>query len=302
MLEAEKWFKEKIKDRIWIQFQARGGHLDGTMTGGDEEAGLYKFPTFGRMDSYELTGAIQPVPAGNAGMDMVEVRPKDFEASAWWRRQDIYKMGPNAVEAMAKTLTMAIRRRRDNIKIDALHLFTAGTATQDIGGANDLPDPIAFEQARAEIAATGADDMDVGGVFCPIPEMWMSQLCLFEEWKNAKFQGTDNLPWSKAMRDKAKTVRGVNYFTMPDEMFRSDDGGTSIITHMWAQSAIGAETPISQELPSITQHHELEGSPWLMKNWLSGCAVGIQREAVKKIRFKKLVELERIPVLTQEAA
>lgn len=302
MLEAEKWFKEKIKDMVWMQFQAMGGHLDGTMVGGDEQAGTYKFPTFGRFDTYELTGAIQEVQGSNAEMDIVSVAPRDFEASAWWRDQDIYKMGPNMQAAMARALTMAIRRRRDWIKIEALHKFTAGTATQDIGGAALLPDPILLEQGRAEIAATGADDMDIGGVFCPVPEMWMSQLCLYEEWKNAKFRGADNLPWSKAMREKAKTVRGVHYFTMPDEMFQSDDNGSSIITHMWAHTALGAETPLSQELPSITQHHDREGSPWLMKNRVSGCAVGIQRNAVKKIRFKKLTALERIPVLTEEKA
>jgi hypothetical protein len=299
MLEAEAWFKEKIKDLISIQYQAIGGYLDGTMMGGDEQAGTYKFPILGRLQAVKLTGAIQPVQAGNADMDTVSVSPEDFEASTWIRTQDIYKMGPNAQAGLARLLTMAIRRKRDEIKIDALHTFTAATVSQDIGGSGTTPDPILLEQGRAEIAATGADDMELGSVFCPLPEMWMSQLCLYDEWKNAKFVGSDDLPWAKSMRNRAKTVRGVNYFTMPDEMFRSDDGGTSLITHMWAQSALGAETPWNQEAPEFSKHPEMEGSPWLGKVGVGGAAVGIQRQGVKKIRFAKLAALQRIPILTE---
>lgn len=301
-LEAEAWFKEKIKDLISIQYQAVGGHLDGTMMGGDEEAGTYKFPIIGRLAAVELTGAIQPVQAGEADMDTVSVAPKDFEAAAWIRKQDIYKMGPNQQAALARLLTMAIRRKRDEIKRDALHTFTAATATQDIGGAAVTPDPLLLSTARMQIAATGADDFALGTVFCPLMESWMEQLCQYREWNDARYTGPDDLPWAKQNREKAKTIRGVHYFTMPDEMFLSDDDGTSFITHMWAQSAIGAETPWSEEAPDFTRHPQMEGTPWLGKTGVGGCAVGIQRAAVKKIRFKKLTDLERIAILTETAA
>jgi hypothetical protein len=301
-LEAEAWFKEKIKDLINVQYQAIGGHLDGTMMGGDEEAGTYKFPIIGRLKAVKLTGAIQPVQAGEAEMTTVQMSPEDFEASAWVRTQDLYKMGPNQQQGLARLLTMAIRRTRDEIKRDALHKFTEDVPTQDIGGANVIINPMALETARAEIAATGADDFDLGTVFCPIPEMWMSQLCQYKQWNDADYRGPSDLPWSKAAREKAKTVRGVHYFTMPDEMFLSDDDEVSILTHMWARSAVGAETPWSKEAPNFTQHHEFEGSPWLGKTSVGGCAVGIQRKGVKKIRFQKITEITEIPILTKEAA
>jgi hypothetical protein len=301
-LEAETWFKEIIRDLIAVQYQAVGGYLDGTMTGGDLEAGTYKFPIIGRLEAVLLTGAIQPVQAGEADLDIVSVSPSDYEASAWVRKQDLYKMGPNQQAGLAKLLTMAIKRKRDQIKRDALHTFTAATATQDIGGSTTLINPRLLEQGRAEIAATGADDMSLGGVFCPLMEKWMSQLCQYKEWNDARYVGSNDLPWSKAMRDRAKTVRGVHYFTMPDEMFLSDDSGTSYITHMWGVSAVGAETPWNQEAPEFTKHPQMEGSPWLGKTGVGGAAVGIMRNGVKKIRFKAQTTIDEVPILTQEAA
>lgn len=299
MLEAEAWFRELIKDQISIQYQAVGGYLDGTMMGGDAEAGTYKFPIIGRLSAVKLTGAIQPVQAGNADMDIVSVTPDDFEASTWIRTQDIYKMGPNARSGLGTLLTMAIRRKADQIKLDALNTFTAATVTEDIGGSSTLIDPLLLEQGRAEIAATGADDMRLGSVFCPLMEKWMSQLCQYEEWADAEYRGSEDLPWSKAMRERAKTVRGVHYFTMPDENFTTDDGGTSYISHMYARSALGAETPWNQAAPEFTKHPEFEGSPWLGKVGLGGCAVGIQRTGVKKLRFAAQTTIDRIAVLTE---
>jgi len=302
MLQAENWFKEKIKDLISIQYQAIGGHLDGTMMGGDEQAGTYKFPIIGRLQAVKLTGAIQPVQAGSAEMDIVSVSPEDFEASTYIRTQDIYKMGPNAQSSLAQLLTMAIRRKRDEIKIDALHTFTSATATQDIGGTAVTIDPLHLAKGRMQIAATGADDFSLGTVFCPLMEAWMEQLCQYKEWADADYKGPADLPWAQQNRERAKTVRGVHYFTMPDEMFRSDDGGTSYITHMYAKSAVGAETPWNKEAPQFVQQFQMEGSPWLGKVGVGGAALGIQRKGVKKLRFKAQTDLERIAILTESVS
>lgn len=301
MLEAEKWFKEKIKDLISVQYQAVGGFLDGTMMGGDEQAGTYKFPKIGRLESYQITSAIQDVGGGEAALDMISVSPTDWEASAWLGKEDIYKMGPNAQAALAQLLTYAIARRRDYIKLQALADFTASTATQDIGDSSTLINPFDLETARAEIAGTGADDMRLGSVFCALPEMWMSQLCQYKEWARAEFKGSDDLPWAKSMRERAKTVRGVHYFTMPDEYFTDLglDNSSDIVTFMWARSAMGAETPWNQEAPEFQKVFHKEGSKWLGKVGLGGAAVGIQRPGVKKLRFQKISAVQEVPMLTQ---
>lgn len=293
MEQAPNWFREVIKDKITIQYQAKGGYLDGTMMAGDTEANVVKFPIIGRVEATELTGAIQKIQTGNADMTTVQVIMKDFEASAWIRSQDKYKMGPNEQDGVARLLTMAIKRRGDRIKLDALDTFTPGAP--DIGTGAELIDITFLEQGRAEIAAAGEIDDDE--YFCPLPELWMSQLLFYKEFADAKYVGPENAPFSKAMRQKARTVRDVHYFTMPDEYFKGIDAN-SLDTWMWAKSAMGAETPWNKEQPSFTSHADYEGTPLLGKVGMGGAAIGIQRKGVKRLRFKKITAPERPAIKT----
>lgn len=298
MQQAPAWFREVIKDKITILYQAKGGFLDGTMMSGDTEANTVKFPIAGRLEAKEITGSIQFVEAGNADLKTVQVTMKDFEASAWISSKDKYKMGPNEQDAVAKLLTFAIKRQADKIKLGALDLFTAGAP--DIGDAagTDLIDITFLEQGRAEIAAAGEIDEDE--YFCALPEMWMSQLLFYKEFANAKYVGPENAPFSKAFRQKARTIRDVHYFTMPDEYFTGIDAN-SFDTFMWAKSAMGAETPWNQEQPSFSLHPDREGTPLLGKVGMGGAAIGIQRKGVKRLRFKKITKPER-PAITTKAA
>ncbi|MDZ7822580.1 MAG: hypothetical protein U5K75_00075 [Ahrensia sp.] len=144
---------------------------------------------------------------------------------------------------------------------------------------------------------------DFGIISCPLPHRAMSQLIQYKEWADARFVGDENTPYSKAARQNAKTVRSVNYFAVPDEMFVFGNDGTNdyFETFMYSNEAIASETPMKNTPPSMTQHDDREGSPWLIKSMLSGCAVGIQRVGVKKLRFKANVLPERVAVLTEAA-
>ena len=61
--QAPNWYREKIRDMVRARYQARGGYLDGTMVQGDGGAGEVKFPVIGRVESYEISGAIQKITA-----------------------------------------------------------------------------------------------------------------------------------------------------------------------------------------------------------------------------------------------
>lgn len=295
MQQAPAWFREVIKDKITILYQAKGGYLDGTMLSGDTQANTVKFPIVGRLEAKEITGSIQFVETGNADMTTVQVTMKDFEAAAWISSKDKYKMGPNEQDAVAKLLTMAIKRRADKIKLDALAAFAP---TVDIGTATDVIDITFLEQGRATIASAGEIDEDE--YFCPLPELFMSQLLFYREFADAKYVGPENAPFSKAMRQKARTVRDVHYFTMPDEYFTGPDANSRYI-HMWAKSAMGAETPWDQQEPSFTIHTDREGSPLLGKVGMGGAAIGIQRAGVKKFQFKTITTPVRPAIKTVAA-
>lgn len=284
----ENWFKELIKDKVTIQMQAHGGLLDNTMMTGDTQANLVKFPIIGRVDNvYQLTGGIEMVPVGNPGLTTAEVTMKDYEAAEWWRTQDAYKAGPSEKDALARLLTKAIRRKRDTIKLDALTAFEAasGGAVKTIGTGVEVPDVLHFEQAAAEIKSYGDDEDEQ--VFCLIPEMWMTQLCFYKEYADAQWVGPENAPFSKTQRMKMKTVRGITYIVGPNEYFVSP-AATELYAWMWQKASVGAETPWSQENPSLTQHTDRQGSPWLAKVGMGGAAVGIQAEGVKRFHLKDI--------------
>lgn len=293
--QALNWLKEVIKTKVSISYQANGGYLDNTMMNGDTQAGLVKFPIAGRVEAYELTGSITDVQASNPDLTTVQVGFKDFEASAWHRIQDMYKIGPAEQTVLAQLISKAIRRQRDKIKWDALGTFVGLGGITTIGNGSARLDLLDTEQGAAEIFATGAGEDDGDMIFCPIPEMTYSDFMFLPEFKDADYAGPDDLPFSKAMRRTAKTVRRVTYFTMPDEYFAGPQTG-ELYSYMWARSAMGAETPWNGEAPNMSQHQEKEGSPWLIKAGVSGAAIGIQKPGVKRLHFQKITRPARKPI------
>ncbi len=301
--QSLNWLKEVIKDKVSISYQANGGYLDNTMMNGDTQAGLVKFPIAGRVEAYKLTGAIQLVQASSPDLTTVQVQFDDYEASAWHRTQDMYKIGPNEQTTLATLISKSIRRQRDRIKWNALGTFVGLGGIDTIGDGTAPIDITDTEAAAAQIFGTGAGEDDGDMLFCPMPEMWFSQMMFYKEFADARYAGPEDIPFSKAMRRTAKTVRRITYFTMPDEYF-TGPAGDQLYSYMWARSAMGAETPWNKEAPSMTQHAEYEGSPWLIKAGVSGAAIGIQKPGVKRLHFKKITRPERpvIQVFDQAAA
>lgn len=72
------WFTEKIRDQVRTRYSSKGGYLDGTMTRGEGGAGTVKFPVVGgRIDMYELSGAIQKVKLSDINLDMLTLLTRD---------------------------------------------------------------------------------------------------------------------------------------------------------------------------------------------------------------------------------
>lgn len=287
------WFTEKISDKITTQFQSHGGFLDNTMITGDVVANTVKFAIVGRTSVYRLSGAIERVPSGGPGLSTVQMNFTDYEASDFWRTQDAYKAGPNEQQALADIIVKAVRRQRDQIKLDALAAFAVlgGSGVTTIGDGTARIDILHTEQARAEIAGTGAEDDEI---FAAFPALWMSQLCMYKEFADAQWVGLENAPFSKVQRMRSKTVRGVTYIEIPDEYFASP-GGADWYAYMWAKSSMGAEMAWNQETPSITPQPLMQGTPYLVKAGLGGAAIGIQGKGVKRFQMLKNTTLVRGP-------
>ena len=294
--QAPAWFKEVIKDKVTINMQAHGGLLDSTMMSGDVQANTVKFPVVsGRSTMYKLTGAIEPVPVSNPGLSTVSLTMEDFEAAEWWRTQDAYKAGPNEKDALARLLTKAVRRKRDTIKIDSLkafHTLDAGVNITTTGTGAEVPDVLHFEKAAAELMSYGQDEDDE--IFTMIPSMWDAQLSLYKEYANSQWVGPENAPFSKTQRLKMRKIRNITYIVGPDEYFASP-AGTDLEAWMWMKNSMGAETPFNLENATLTQHAQLQGSPWLAKTGVSGAAIGVQAKGVRRFLLLKIATVVRGP-------
>lgn len=295
-IQAPNWYREIIRSQVRARYQSMGGYLDGTMSRGDGGAGTIKFPRIGRVDSYELLGSIQDVPATNPDMDTISVSVRDFEASAWMRVQDARRQGPNEQAAVAKMLYGAIRRRRDNLKLEALQAFAGTTsATGMVGDGSAVIDILDILEAKDQILGSGAED----DVWWVIPHAWFSQLMMYDEFADADYVGPD-LPFKMSSKIRKKTWLDMQILGIPDEHHiygtgawgTGGDGGYDTSgytdTFMWAADAVGFEMEWDQESMSLSSHPEKEGTPMLGKVGLSGAAVGILPEGVKRLRMKSV--------------
>lgn len=309
-MAVSNWFREEIRDLVRARYQAKGGYLDDTMLKGESSAGTVKYPVGGgRIDMYELTGAINKVSAGSVNLDMVTLVTKDYEASVYFRMQDEKRMGPSLKAKLADDLTKASRRKKDRIKLDALNAFAiAGGSLTDtpntiatIGDGTARVDLINAIAAIDQISGAGSDDE----VFWPIPNVWMSQLLMYKEFAQAEYQGPGDLPFAKASRVTRKTFRGVHIFSIPDEYFTYGTGGyvagtpgftgsNYLDTFMYTKDAVGSETWWDQENMTIDPLPDYEGTPHVCKVQLSSASIGILPEGVKRVRMLAIASAIRV--------
>lgn len=311
-MAVEKWFIEKIRDKVRVRYSQQGGYLDDTMTRGDGGAGVIKFPIVGGdIKMYELSGALQDVDASEINMDMAELKIRDFEASAYTRKQDIRKMGPSQENALAGLMSKTVRTKKDVLKFDALNTFAsigstvltdAPVAIETIGDGTVRVDLETLVYLSSVIPASGAED----DVFWPIPYAWFDQLMMYKHFSTSEYQGPADLPFAKSAKVKKKTYQGVHVMALPNSVFGYGTGkyGTGatqangykmpfdengyIDTFAWAKDAMGSEIEWDQENMEAYEQPQLKGTPTLWKVQLSGNSVGLLPEGVKRVRMKAI--------------
>lgn len=311
-MPIEKWFVEKIRDKTRIRYAAEGGFLDDTMTRGEGGAGLIKFPVAGGdIQMYELSGAIQDIDASEINFDMVELKIRDFEASAYTRPQDTRKLGPSQEDALSKLMARTVRKKRDELKFAALNNFANVGATtltdqptvvETIGDGTARIDLETAIYVTSRLHASGAED----DMFWPMPYADFDQLMLYKQFSSSDYQGPTDLPFAKQSKVKKKTFQGVHFMALPDSVFTYGTGayGTGatgsngykasfdengyLDTFAWAKDAMGSEIEWDQENMQPYEQPQLKGTPWLWKVGLSGNSVGLLPEGVKRIRIKAI--------------
>lgn len=309
-MAVENWFVEKWRDDVARRLKSMGGLLDGTMVTGANVAGFVKFPVSGgKVVMYELSGAIEEIRQQGISLDEITLQAKDYTAEVVIRNQDMARMTASLQAEVADAMATGVRVKRDNIKLDALNAFAGATSpltdgpstVQTIGDGSQRIDILQAMNAVAQIRGAGGNDE----AYWPIPYMWFDQLDMYKEFASRDYQGDADLPLAKSSLVQARTWRGVHILGMPDEHFNYGTGAyvpgqtgwdatKYLDTFLWTKKAVGCETFWSKEAMNMTEWVGKAGKPIICDTALSGAAVGLMPEGVKRIRMKATNDIVRV--------
>lgn len=308
------WYEDLISGQVRERNKVKGAYLDDTMETGDanQAAGVIRFPVIsGSIEVVKLSGSIQNVQTSQATLETVPITTDEFEAATYIKQRDLRKQGPKEQAKVSNEVTRSINMKKDFLKLDALNTFANATSplthtpttVETYGDGTAVIDFLHMRVMASRIQGRGVQE----ALYWPIPEVWMDQLEMYQEFANADYRGDKDLPLAKMDNVRKVTLRGVHIFTLPDEYFKYGTGayGTNsnqnlpftptgyLDTFMWSKEAMGAQMDWFQGQVSITQRHELQGTPYLLKAGLDGAAIGILPEQVKRIRMKAINEAVR---------
>lgn len=301
-MAIEAWFKEKIRDDVATRLKSNGGMLDGTMKTGNNVAGVVKFPRAGgRITMYKLSGAIEEVRPQGIDIDVVSLQAEDYTAEATIRNEDTLRQTPSYQAEVADAMSKSVRMKRDDLKFDALNAFcsvaaavpgSSGTvAPKTIGDGTARIDLPFVNRACAQIRGAGSSEE----IYWPIPFMWFEQLCWYKEFSSKDYLGDKELPFAQSGIVDKKTWKGCHIMALPDEHFKfgtakwvegqAEWADGYLDTFMWTKGAVGCETFWSKENMDMNEWIGKAGKPILCDTALSGAAIGLLPEGVKRMRF-----------------
>lgn len=274
--EAPNWYVEKYKSEVLYQYQSAGHTLRGTYMPPSRIDGktLY-FPLAGKGTSTELIVGADLKPM-NAGRSLKNVQTKAYQAAEYIYQVDLDRMSANENAVAAKQCADALGRRCDKIVYDTVHAGagTYGTVRGNAAGAWTLQDAL---QAATDLFTK--DVPEDGRAYCGLPQLAFSQMMTYEEFNNSQWVAGD-LPFQKVRR--AKFWAGVNWFTLPEEIFPKASTVTSF--YLWHFNAIGAGYNGAEMNTKITW--ENSKTAWLTNNWMDMGATMLLPEGVVQCQFK----------------
>ncbi|ATN34742.1 hypothetical protein ACO34A_13125 [Rhizobium sp. ACO-34A] len=308
-MAIEAWFKEIIRDGVSTRLKSNGGMLDGTMKTGNNVAGVVKFARAGgRIVMYKLSGSIEEVRPQGLDIDVVQLQAEDYTAEATIRNEDSLRQTPSYQAEVSDAMAKSVRMKRDGLKFDALNAFCSVSAVVP-GGGPSQPKTIGDGSARIDLPyvnRAAAQIRGAGGteeIYWPIPFMWFEQLCWYKEFSSKDYLGDKDLPFAQAGVVDKKTWKGVHIMALPDEHFtygtakwvegQEEWGAGYLDTYMWTKSAVGCETFWSKEQMDMNEWIGKAGKPILCDTALSGAAIGLLPEGVKRMRFLAINDLVR---------
>jgi hypothetical protein len=273
--EAPTWYVEQYKAGVLYQFQSDAHVLRGTyMPPAKIDGKTLYFPIAGKGTATEMVIGADAKPM-NAGRTRKSVTTKAYQAYELINEVDLERMSTNEKEVAQRQAAMALGRRHDKVVYDAVHggAGTYGTVRGNAGGAWTLGDAL---QAATDLFKK--DVPEDGRAFCGLPQQAFSQMMTYEEFNNSQWVGGD-MPFAKVRR--AKAWAGVNWFTLPEELFPTAANVTTF--YLWHFNSIGAGYN-GQELNTRISW-ENSKTAWAANNWMDLGATVLLPEGVVQCQY-----------------
>lgn len=274
--EAPNWYVERYKADVIYQFQAAGHVLRGTyMPPAKIEGKTLYFPIAGKGDATEMPENISDLKPMNAGRDKKSVTTKAYQAAEYIREIDLNRMSVNERAVAQKQAADALGRRADKVVYGALQAGTGtyGTVRGNAGGAWTLGDAL---QVATDLFKK--DVPEDGRAYCGVPQQAWSQMMTYEEFNNSQWVAGD-LPFQKVRR--AKFWAGINWFTLPEELFITTANVTKF--YAWHFNALGAGYNGEEMATRVTW--ENPKTAWLHNSWMDIGATVLLPEGIVECQY-----------------
>lgn len=292
-ITAPLFLRTLWKSTIISKMQSAGRLLNGMAMRGDVNGLKVVFPIIGSAPRpVVLTKSLQPVQPANIGTSTVEVDLVDRELADYVYAPDLEKMGGSLKDAKQNQIAMSFGREHDLILLEAASAFVElNTGKMQRGDGTTAIDLLDTMDMKAEIAGTGSGEN--GNIYCAITHKDFGRFNLVKEFASSDWVGDNNLPLS-GMATTKRTYNGVHYLALPDAYFTTlAPAADKTYSFMWHREAVGVEANIMDGPLTVVQVETLQGSPWLIKDFMSTAAVGIHDDGVRRFWNTKTTAITR---------
>lgn len=154
--------KQEFDSEVKHAYQAEGDNLRNTVTLRTGVVGdIYKFRKMGKGMANQKSSSADVTPM-DITHDLVNCTLENWNAPEYTDIFDAQEVNFDEQKELAKTIAMALKRREDQLIIDALDAATslAGTVTEDIGGTNSGLNPGKVRRAMRYLDEQGVPASD----------------------------------------------------------------------------------------------------------------------------------------------
>lgn len=268
---------QQFLSEVHIEFASRGGHLDQAIRMKSGTKGeIVHFPVFGNGVANQKAPQDNVTPLNVSNRD-VEVTLEDWYAAEYVDRSFKNKLAVNATQEYAQICGDALRRRKDQLNVDAIVGANYGGGAgqgNNIAAGGTAFTYAKFVQAKGFLRANGAS---MGDIYCIMNSGAEEDLLNQTELTSSDFVNKRALDGDGFNGMK---ILGVNFIVLPD-MVEGGLGGANI-AYMFNKNSVGMA--VNEDVMGDISWENQKAS-YLINMWLEAGASVIDATGMVRINY-----------------